>query len=236
MTGALVWSQAAGATNGEIRQALTVTAVDLGPAGRDNAYGFGLVQAKAALDYLGGGGGDPTDNPPTATISNPSDGATFASGVSISFAGSASDDEDGDLTADLVWTSDLDGEIGTGGSVSAVLSDGSHSITASVTDSAGNADSASVTITVGGGDTGGGDGITLSVSTYKSRGVQQADLSWSGATSTSVDVYRDGERVTTTANDGADTDSTGQKGGGSAAYQVCEAGTSTCSNTVNVCW
>ena len=49
---ALVWSQYPAATNDDIRAALTATAEDLGPAGRDNAYGYGLIQAKAAYDYL----------------------------------------------------------------------------------------------------------------------------------------------------------------------------------------
>jgi bacillolysin len=77
-------------------------------------------------------------------------------------------------------------------------------------------------------------GFTLSVNAYKVRGVQTADLSWSGASSENVDVYRDGSAVATTLNDGFYTDPTGQKGGGSAVYQVCEAGSATCSNEVTV--
>jgi subtilisin family serine protease len=67
---ALVWSNFPNCANGEIRAALNATAEDLGAAGRDNAYGYGLVQAKAAADYLtanactgsnpgSGGGGKP---------------------------------------------------------------------------------------------------------------------------------------------------------------------------------
>lgn len=86
----------------------------------------------------------------------------------------------------------------------------------------------------GGGDTGGGADITLTASGYKVKGGQRVDLSW-GATSTSnVDVYRNGTVITTTANDGAYTDALNTKGGGSYAYQVCEAGTTTCSATVTV--
>ncbi len=69
---ALVWSHYPTCTNAEIRQALQATAQDLGAAGRDNAYGYGLVQAKAAFDYLAanpcGGGGGPVDGAPV--ISN----------------------------------------------------------------------------------------------------------------------------------------------------------------------
>jgi subtilisin family serine protease len=144
---ALLWSSNSALTNADIRDAMNATALDLGAAGRDNAYGYGLVQAYAALQYLGGGG----NNPPTVTITSPTDGASFNSGESISFAGSASDAEDGDLTASLVWTSDKDGQIGTGGSFSAVPSDGTHTITASVTDSGGSTGDDSITITVGGG-------------------------------------------------------------------------------------
>ncbi len=49
---ALVWAHKPTWTNAQIREALERTAQDLGAAGRDNYYGHGLVQAKAALDYL----------------------------------------------------------------------------------------------------------------------------------------------------------------------------------------
>jgi len=59
---ALVWSADPTATNAEVRNALTSTAEDLGTAGRDNSYGFGLVQAADAITALtGGGGGGTTD-------------------------------------------------------------------------------------------------------------------------------------------------------------------------------
>jgi len=62
---ALVWSQDTACSNADIRSALDSTTLDLGPAGRDNAYGYGLVQASDAADLIlasncggsGGGGG-----------------------------------------------------------------------------------------------------------------------------------------------------------------------------------
>ena len=72
-------------------------------------------------------------------------------------------------------------------------------------------------------------GFTLAATGYKVRGLQKADLEWSGATSANVDVYRDGALIATTANDGFYTDNIDQRGGGSYTYQVCEAGTSICS-------
>jgi hypothetical protein len=71
------------------------------------------------------------------------------------------------------------------------------------------------------------------VRTYKVKGNQTVDLSWSGLSGSSVDVYRNSAVVSTTANDGAATDSINKKGGGSYTYKVCESGTSTCTNTAS---
>lgn len=67
---ALIWSYFPDKTNQQVRDALEKTAKDLGAAGRDNYYGNGLVQAKAAYDYLGSA----TPPPP----------ACFATGVACS--------------------------------------------------------------------------------------------------------------------------------------------------------
>ncbi|MBI3092592.1 MAG: S8 family serine peptidase [Candidatus Tectomicrobia bacterium] len=132
-----------GKINDEVRLRLQETADDLGDPGRDTKYGFGLVDADEAAAI------GPQNNPPVVSITSPADGATFASGATILFEGTASDTEDGDLTAVLAWSSSIDGPLGTGGSFSTTLSDGNHTITASVTDSGGKTGSASVGITVG---------------------------------------------------------------------------------------
>ena len=99
----------------------------------------------------------PTGNaPPAVNITTPPDGASFPEGTSIAFAGSATDAEDGDLTANLAWSSSRDGAIGTGGSFSATLSVGTHTVTASVTDSGGATGSASISVTVNVSCAGGG--------------------------------------------------------------------------------
>lgn len=49
---ALIWSANTAWTNAQIRSAMTGTAQDLGASGRDTSYGFGLLQAKAALTSL----------------------------------------------------------------------------------------------------------------------------------------------------------------------------------------
>jgi subtilisin family serine protease len=49
---AVVWSSAPTKTNEEVRIALRGSALDLGTAGRDNEYGYGLVRSKCACDAL----------------------------------------------------------------------------------------------------------------------------------------------------------------------------------------
>lgn len=128
-------------------------------------FGLAACGTGAGDDDGDGGGGGGSDAAPTVAISAPSDGADFASGASIAFAGSADDAEDGDLTASLTWTSNVGGAIGSGGSFSAELSDGTHVVTASATDSASQTATDTVTITVGddGGGGGGGTGSAREV-------------------------------------------------------------------------
>jgi hypothetical protein len=76
--------------------------------------------------------------------------------------------------------------------------------------------------------------ITLSAAGHKEGGINTVRLTWSGAISTNIDVYRDGALIATTANDGSYTDSTGNTGRARYRYRVCEAGTMTCSNIVTV--
>lgn len=78
--------------------------------------------------------------------------------------------------------------------------------------------------------------ITLSVDTRIVRIIRYADLIWSGATSTKVDVWRGSSRIATTPNDGDYTDNTKSKTIGSATYKVCNRGTPVCSPWVTVTW
>ncbi len=90
------------------------------------------------------------ENNPTVNISTPSDNSTHNIGDAISFLGSAKDNKGNILTDDsLVWTSSLDGQIGTGTSFeSSDLSLGSHKITLTATDSDGLTGKDSIIITI----------------------------------------------------------------------------------------
>jgi len=90
----------------------------------------------------------PPNLPPTVSITSPANASTFSSATLISFAGVASDPEEGNVSSSLVWTSDRQGQIGTGAGFSRALASGAHTITATVTDSGGNVVRPSVTITV----------------------------------------------------------------------------------------
>src|SRR5262249_48510820 len=77
-------------------------------------------------------------------------------------------------------------------------------------------------------------GITLSASGHKVHRINTVHLTWSGATSANIDIYRNGFVIATVPNTGTYTDSTGTTGRASFTYKVCDAGTSICSNEVTV--
>src|SRR5207253_1585171 len=86
---------------------------------------------------------------PTVTITGPADGSTFSPGDAISLTGKAGDAEDGDLGAAIVWSSSLDGPLGTGSAIGVpTLRSGTHTITASVTDRGGTRALATITLVV----------------------------------------------------------------------------------------
>jgi len=91
----------------------------------------------------------PFNAAPVVIILQPAEGASFDPASPITFEGTADDPEDGPLTSALIWQSDLQGPIGSGGMFQATLAVGHHTITASATDSQGRTGSASVRITVG---------------------------------------------------------------------------------------
>lgn len=92
---------------------------------------------------------NPLGNPFT-TIVSPVNGGTYTDEASISFTGTSLDCEDGPLSGgSLVWTSDVDGQLGTGGSVQKTgLTTGDHVITLTATDSGGNTGVATAAITI----------------------------------------------------------------------------------------
>jgi hypothetical protein len=91
---------------------------------------------------------------PTVRIVAPADNSPVGPGESVTFGGSASDPEDGEITDDtrFAWTSDIDGPLGTGRTIAATLSSAGestvHVITLVVTDSDGHQASQAVRVNV----------------------------------------------------------------------------------------
>src|SRR6516165_3408504 len=68
--------------------------------------------------------------------------------------------------------------------------------------------------------------ITLSARGYKVQGQQRVDLSWNGATSNNIDIYRNNVLINTVSNiPGFYTDIIGARCKGTFIYRVCGAGT-----------
>ncbi|GBE18986.1 hypothetical protein BMS3Abin16_01598 [archaeon BMS3Abin16] len=87
---------------------------------------------------------------PTAVITSPENNLVISTGQAVLFSAEASDKEDGSIQGSkMIWTSDRDGELGAGGSISvSTLSPGAHTITLTVEDSKGATSSESIVITV----------------------------------------------------------------------------------------
>jgi len=139
-----------GYSNTEARTQLTDTAEDIGLG--SNESGSGLLDVEAALGGSGGGG----DTVPSVSWVNPSDGETVSGTVTVQI--DASDSEDSDDSLDVTYSVDggssrsttynstsgyYEDSLDTTG-----FADGDHTFEASVTDSAGNTSSASITVTM----------------------------------------------------------------------------------------
>ena len=89
------------------------------------------------------------NSPPIINIIEPNAPTIVTQGDAITFSAMANDAEDGDLSAAINWQSNLDGFLGTGGSIRInSLSIGSHNISAFVADLDGEPGSDSVSVTV----------------------------------------------------------------------------------------
>lgn len=167
---ALVWSADPGKSNAEIRDALNQTALDLGDPGRDNAYGYGLVQAYDAWQYLGGGGGS-GNQPPAASFT------ASCTDLDCTFDGTGSSDSDGTIVS-YSWDFG-DGNSASGATAShSYAAAGSYTVSLTVTDDGGDSNTQVQGLTVGttGGDT--TPPVISGVTAQKDKGPQFI-VSWS---------------------------------------------------------
>ncbi|MBN1206885.1 MAG: S8 family serine peptidase [Myxococcaceae bacterium] len=212
---ALIWSVNPAWTNAQIRQALESTAEDLGTAGRDNSYGYGLVQAKAALDFLKGSGNSAL----TAAFTH------SCSGLSCAFT-DTSTASDGTITA---WSWSLgDGTTNEVPNPShTYVAAGTYTVQLTVTDDQGATATTSKAVSV--------SSIGIEAYAYAIDPLLHgSDVSWSGAVGSNVDVYRNEQKVATTANDDYYSDWIWFPTGTSYTYKVCQASSTICSPTITV--
>ena len=238
---ALLLDQDVSLTPAQVRQLIRDGAEDKGPSGFDPAYGYGRINAVNSLSLVGPA--DPVTDIAITSVSAPSpvvQGALVSVDVTVKNVGN---EDVGSFNVTLkdggetIGTQNVSG-LTAGASATRTFSwdtagkTGDHILTGAHNFSDGSVanNSKSTTVTVNLLT----ENFSLSAIGYKVKGLQKADLTWSGATSTNVDVYRNNSVIATIANSGSYTDNIDARGGGSYTYKVCEAGTSTCSNDVVV--
>ena len=182
----------------------------------DNGGATGTTSQSVTVKAAGGNAS------PTASFTH------ACTDLSCSFNGSASADSDGTL-AGYAWTFGVGSTASGSTTTHTYAAAGTYTVTLTVTDNGGATGTTSQSVTVSSPPV----EITLSVTAYKLRGLQKADLTWSLVPGADVNILRDGNLLATTADDGSFTDNIDVKGGGSYTYQVCEVLPPTaCSNVV----
>ena len=76
--------------------------------------------------------------------------------------------------------------------------------------------------------------ISLTLSTRTTSRARLVDLRWNQATSTSLDIYRNGSRIATVSNTGGYTDQFDRRARGTFRYKVCVAGAQQCSSEATI--
>ena len=168
----------------------------------------------------------PVNQAPTASFT------ASPNGLTVTFTDESTDPDPGDGVITWSWA------FGDGDTSTSTLqhpthtyaASGTYTVTLTVTDNDETTNSASQSVTVSNSSA----VITLTATLLKQGALYYGELRWSGATTTNVDVWRNGVLTATTANDGLYADKIGKKVTGTYNYKVCEAGTTTCSNEVTI--
>jgi|GEM_PF-5491700 len=147
----LLWSGDGGQSFRPLEIGLRSTSADVNPARLPGAAGLLRVVASDGVNTASDQLAVTTSNKaPLVAIAPPTTPERLYEGEPVMLKGTALDPEDGLITAaaQLSWTSDRDGALGTGSSAIARLTPGRHIITLTAVDAAGNRGQDDVALTV----------------------------------------------------------------------------------------
>jgi PKD repeat protein len=171
---------------------------------------------------------------PTAPNQPPVANFTFScTGLACTFS-NTSTDPDGTI-ASSSWAFGDGGSSGSPSPSHTYAAAGTYAVKLTVTDDKGASASTTKNVTVSVPAP-----IALTANGSKVRGLQRVDLSWKGAATASVTVFRDGTVIatapnSTTTQSGSYVDDLNRKGSATYKYKVCEPGSTTqCSSEVTV--
>jgi hypothetical protein len=174
---------------------------------------------------------------PTISIASPTTGTSYSTTRSpLNLTGTAADNV---RVAQVRWSNNRGGSGTATGTTSwsaagISLQGGTNVITVTSVDAAGNTGTDALTVTYTAPTTPPPSGtVTLSARGISGSGWFGTELTWTSVSWSSVDVYRNGARVTNTENDRLYNDRVWATG--TYAYKICARNsTSACSNTVSV--
>lgn len=172
-------------------------------------------------------GNPPSPNPNTNPVANFS---YACDQLSCSFNSGSSSDSDGSIVA-YNWDFG-DSNTGSGMNINHVFSaEGTYNVILTVQDNDGGTDTKSSTLQLGTVVLP-PPAITLSGTANKLKGNKHADLNWSGAEASMVEIYRNDLLLAITENDGQFTDFDLAKRIKTVTYKVCDQGQIDCSNEI----
>jgi hypothetical protein len=105
-----------------------------------NVFGVNVASRSVSINM--------TNVPPSASVQQPTSGATFCANEAIPFRALVSDIDGTVASSDIVWSTPTNPALGTGLTINPSFTAGSQTVTVRATDDSGGVSSASVTITV----------------------------------------------------------------------------------------
>lgn len=176
--------------------------------------------------------------PPTITIAGPTSSPTYATTKNVVTLGGTASDNRG-VTA-VTWSNNRGGSGFSSGTTtwsvpSVPLQIGTNVITVTAQDAAGNKGTDVLTVTYSlptEGTNVPSQSINLTGQLLKSGSWVRASLQWSQVTSKNVSLFRNGQWVATTSNNGKYVDN--PKSSPPYVYKICQPETTNCSNTITL--